>query len=142
MQAEKKKHTTLGWKIYFVAILIFSLPTYLTQDYSRFWELFDALYFFVAAIGMWAFCWNKHLFGRFFWQAFFWTDLVWNLLYAYVFPLHPGYDAVADGLVSRPILAMGTLLLFAPMTIALYLYAFNRPGLWKTPEPQGFDPGI
>jgi hypothetical protein len=136
------KRRNLAWKIYFVAILLMSLPTYLTQDYARFWDLFDALYFFVAAVGMWAFCWNKHLFDQFFWQVFFWTDLVWNLLYAYVFPINPVYAGMTDEVMSRPIMATATLLLFTPMTIALFLYAYHRSHLWHVAKPPGFDPGI
>jgi hypothetical protein len=140
MSTEKKKGA-LGWKIYFLAMVALSLPTYLRQDYSRFWELFDAFYFCMAAVGMWAFCWNRHLFTQFFWQVFFWADLVWNLLYAYVFPLNPGYAALAQDLMPRPVMATLTLVIFTPMTVALFLYAFHRHDLWNPPAPPALDTG-
>ncbi len=117
------------WKIYFWFLIICTVPTYLWQGFSRYWEVIDAVLMFVAMVGLFAFCWQKRWLSSTFWKIFFGGYVLWNIFQQYILPLPQVVQQTVEkdmGGVSQPILATFNLLIFIPLLIALYLYAFKN----------------
>lgn len=123
------KELKMVWKIYFIVLAVISIPGYASQGLHRFWEIFDLFYFIGAMIGYFGFCWNKRIGTEIFWKLYFWSSLLWNLLYQYVFPILPQYEILRNG-KSGILLSTINLIIFLPMMVGLYKYAYNQSTIW------------
>lgn len=115
------------WKIYFILILILSVPTYFLQGFYRIWEIIDFIVFLIAMMGLFGFAWRKKLISKLFWQIFFSVQLVWNFYYLYFLPLPQKVFEIMENVNGSSQFAVATLtfVIFSPLIIALYLYAFK-----------------
>ena len=117
------------WKIYFWFLLIAIIPVYLWQGFSRVWEVIDVVLMLVAMVGLFAFCWQKRWFSLIFWKIFFGGYIVWNIFQQYILPLPQVVQETVEkdmGGLSQPVLATINIVIFIPLFIALYLYAFRN----------------
>lgn len=118
------------WKIYFCFLMVFVVPGYLWQGFSRSWEIVDFAIFVVAMMGLFAYSWQKKMLNQQFWKAYLILYLVWNVYYNYFVPLP---QKVTEMLIEMDLggfpqatVATTSLVFIIPLFIALYLYGFKR----------------
>lgn len=121
----------IGWKIYFIFVLILSLPSYMSYGTMRAWDIIDFIVFIPSIAGLFGFCWSKRLLNQQFWKSFFIVCIVWNIYYQYFVPMPQVMDEFLNKGMSQSLLATITWIPFIPMVIALYLYGFKKEKLWK-----------
>jgi hypothetical protein len=126
---KKKEHVL--WKVYFWFLIIMGFFAYIGQGFNRFWEVFDCLYFVGSMVGLYGFCWQKKIFSKPFWGIYFWSCLIWNILYQFVFPMLPQYHEIFRVGTRGFIFSVVNCVLFIPLVIGLFRYAFRRNELWN-----------
>lgn len=126
----------MGWKIYFWFMIVFSVFAYLGQGFSRHWEIIDAMIFTLSAVGLYAFCWGKRIGTHVFWKVFFFVQIVWNGYYQFFIPMVPSAKE-AIGSMPQSSAAILNIVLFLPLLIAIFLYAFKRSDIWQGNENPG-----
>lgn len=120
------------WRVYFVALLVLSAPTYLMQTYARRWEVTDALFFLLACVGLFGHLWSKTLIGRRFWQVFVPCFVIWNIFYSYLIPASPYMTLLSTKLgLSMGTFSMAHMLILLPSLHALWVYAYESTGMWN-----------
>jgi|WetSurMetagenome_2_1015567.scaffolds.fasta_scaffold00186_15 hypothetical protein len=121
----------LAWKYYFWIILAFDMVSFVVPFERRAWEMAETLFFVVALVGLFGFCWKRRIIARPFWQIFFAAFLCWMPVY---FTLGGSHSMPANLVsVSRSTL-MGLIAvavaLHVPLIVGLYLYSFGK-GIWE-----------
>lgn len=104
---------------------------YLWQSFSRFWEFTDLVVFFIALIGLFAFSWEKIIFPKLFWKAYFFIHIVWNIFYLYILPLPEKIIETME--VSQFYISTISVVFYIPLFFALYYYAF-QPSMSEPPQ--------
>ena len=125
------KPSRIWWKVYFAILVLISVPAYISLENRRLWEIIDLLIFVPSMIGLAGFCWRKKLRNQKEWKIFFTVQLVWNLAYAYLIPLHQSVQNQMGTTVSQPMMATLNLIPYIPMVIALYKYGFKQDEFWS-----------
>ncbi|MFA4937333.1 MAG: hypothetical protein WC575_03540 [Patescibacteria group bacterium] len=117
------------WKIYFWFLLVTVVPTCLWQGFPRIWEVIDVVLMLVAMSGLVAFCWQKRWFSTMFWKIFLGGYIVWNIFQQYILPWPQIVQETIEndmGGLSQPVVATINIIIFIPLFVALYLYAFKN----------------
>ena len=64
-----------------------------------------------------------------FWKTFFYGYIIWNIFQQYILPIPQVAQEIVDkdlGGLSQPVIATINIVIFIPLFIALYLYAFKN----------------
>ncbi|MBL7058747.1 hypothetical protein ISS03_05475 [Patescibacteria group bacterium] len=155
MELEKKqtKHNNklkkIKWKVFFYLILvsnIFSISLivgYLGVDnINKFFLLMlviDLITTSVLLISLYAFCWHKKIVNQKFWKIIFILFLIIEFIGLFINQDLSNKElskiSVDMASASNPIVDIVVYMIFAvPMFIALYLYVFKSPNIWKVEE--------
>ena len=114
------------WKIYFFLLLAIAVITYIWQGFARFWGIIDLVIFILAMVGLYAYIWRKELITKIFWKVFFIITIFWNIFYLYILPLpEKVLESFEQSGMSNFTGSTLSLILFIPLIVALYLYAFG-----------------
>ena len=126
MTAKRKKAMDRFWRIYFwITIIIWVIIIEAVITDKKLWpetcttsskSIATGLYI-AATTGLFGYTYEKNIFTPFFWKIFFCVLLSWEF-YAFVFLSPPPPDiSIFECLTG--------LILFSPLYIALFLYAFK-----------------
>jgi len=129
-----QKPLRVWWKIYFVILLLISVPSYVFLENRRIWDIIDILIFLPSIVGLAGFCWSKKIRNQKEWKIFFIAYLVWNISYAYIIPLPQSVIDQVGMNISQSIIASISLVPYIPLTIAIYFYSFKKDNLWSLKE--------
>ena len=121
----------LGWKIYFILLLVLPLMSYAAYEEIRLWEFIDIVLFVPSIFRLYGFSWSKRVFTPNFWKLFIIVSIIWNTIYNYFIPLPAFMDEIIGSEMSQTSLATLSLIPYIPCLIGVYLYGFNRPILWE-----------
>lgn len=117
------------WKAYFIIILLISILAYIWQGLERFYEFIDIIISALALAGLYGYAWGKALLSDGFWKIFFFVIIIWNILYHYFLPPPPKVAESLNGQSPQSAATIG-LIIFIPLFIAVYSYAYRRDDLW------------
>ena len=155
MELEKKqtKHNNklkkIKWKVFFYLIFVFNIFSislivgYLGVDnINKFFLLMlviDLITTSVLLISLYAFCWHKKIVNQKFWKIIFILFLIIEFIGLFINQDLSNKElskiSVDMASASNPIVDIVVYMIFAvPMFIALYLYVFKSPNIWKVEE--------
>ena len=121
----------IGWKAYFLGLLLFSLTSYAGYKEIRVWEIIDLILFMTSIVGLYGFSWSKKFLTPQFWKLFIISSIIWNTTYNYFIPLPDFMKELSGAEIPQATLATLSLIPYVPCLIGVYIYGFNRPALWK-----------
>ena len=100
------------WKIYFVFIILLSIPLYLGGASGHSYEMaVDLGSLIIGLISLFGLAWKKKILSKMFWKIYFPLSVVWNLGHAYV---------TFDGIITVVFTAI-----YLPTLIGTFLYAYR-----------------
>lgn len=91
----------------------------------------DFFILILAILGFFGFYWNKKIFTKVFWKIFFVLNLVWQIFSSFI-PLPQELLELEANMPPQWLINIILLILFTPLLIALYLYAFKRKNIWNS----------
>ena len=108
----------LFWKIYFVFIVLISIPLYLGGASGESLEfIIDLGFLLIQLVSIFGLAWEKKILYKIFWQIYFPICVAWNLGHAYL---------TFEGMITIVLT-----LIYLPLLFGTYLYAFRRDNLWS-----------
>ena len=106
------------WKIYFVFIILISIPLYVRGAAGASWEfIIDLSLLVIQLFSIYGLAWGTRVFNKVFWQIYFPICAAWNLGHAY-FTFEGDITIVFT-------------LMYLPLLFGTYLYAFRRNDFWS-----------
>jgi hypothetical protein len=121
----------MAWKFYFWFMLALDMAAFIWPTARRPWETIEPVFFVSALIGLFGFCWQKATISRLFWQVFLFVFLVWMAAYIFIAaPLPSVLDLSGRTHLPVRLVSSFAIIPYAPLIVALYLYAFKRPDIW------------
>ena len=127
----------MAWKIYAWGMLALAAVTLVGRLAIRLkrpglthaWDLIEAVLNLVLIPGLFGFAYGRAYYSHWFWQ--FAVPLAWaGMLYSMVSPTHRKLAREKGLRVAIPA-ALGSLVLNVPGMVALTLYAYSRPEIWR-----------
>ncbi len=120
------------WKIYawLTAILfIFGIADELAHNPCT-TSYLDSLFSIISLVGLWGFVFKKTFFNTAVWKTWFIFSIMWDMTFSIFF----ADWSFLNGSSATEIFTVAclTVLLSAPMYIALYLYGYRSISLWET----------
>ena len=109
------------WKAYFLLVIISQIYAMFDLGFGRIWEIIDLPISLLSYVALFGFCWKKPILKPIFWKVFLFILIAWNIVYFFFIPLPEKYATA----VPQFFLAITMSILYAPILIALYLYAFK-----------------
>jgi hypothetical protein len=115
------------WRIYFwitIILWVFIIEAVVTgqkiwpDTFAIYFKLLIAVLYSVATLGLFGYTYGKNIFCTLYWKIFFLALICWEI-YANIFLTSP-----SDQFFSTSSYCIG-LILFAPLYIAIFLYAFK-----------------
>jgi hypothetical protein len=123
----------MGWKIYFVALVIFFVWSYIGifSDRVTAYDYLDIPFTVISMTGLYGYVFKKCFLYSGFWKMFLFIIIIWDFLYNYYSASKVDLSEVGE---AAPILLVIAVLvglcIILPAYIALYLYGFRSKDLW------------
>jgi len=127
-----------GWRIYFVLVVGLEVFSAFDMKTFRVWEGIDIPITLLSFVGLFGFAWKKAIFKPLFWKNFLIILTIWNLLYLFVIPVPAQYTTT----VSQTVIGTTFFIIFSPLLIALYFYAFPKTKVTENEEKKKVPVGI
>lgn len=105
------------WKIYFWIITSLVILSLAIEGLDNYWAILDIPLSTLALIGLFSYAYKKRVFGAQFWKLYFFTYLIWDLIYNFIITPSASED-------SSAITILFAFIIICPLYVALYRYAF------------------
>lgn len=105
------------WKIYFWIITSLETLSLTSEGFVSYWAIPDIIISTFAFTGLLSYAYKKRIFGAKFWKLYFFTYLIWDLIYSFIIS-----SSASDDLFDITVLI--AFIIICPLYVALYRYAF------------------
>jgi hypothetical protein len=123
-----------GWKLYLwlmVGLTFLILPVFFYMTRVQVFDLLDIGQWVVSSLAIFGYAYRRRLFRESFWRAWLPLTIAWDsVLLLVLMPAGLAY-AFAEGEPAGLGENLITFLLDFPEYVALFLYGFRSPGLWR-----------